>query len=172
MKKVNLTTKEVTNEALPKFLKGLKQESLNDLSWTDEALGVQPYGWWIDRDVSTIDNKTQVFDGTESYTLDEPNFRVIVTRGVRDKTQEELDAEFQATVPRIITRVQAMKAMKQTGTLWDDFNALLASNVDAKDEWELSTELQRGHALTVSLGLALGLTEPQLDDLFILGDTL
>lgn len=93
MIKVNLTTKETTNETLPKFLKGLKQESLNDLSWTDEALGVQGYGYWQEQDVSVQPTESQKFDGTVAYTLDGANYIVKVTRGIIDKTQEDLDAE-------------------------------------------------------------------------------
>ena len=93
MMKINLTTNTATREGLPQFLQGLKQESLNDLSWTDATLGVQGYGFWQEQDISVIDNATQVFDGTETYTLDEPNFIVKVTRGVRLKTIEELQVE-------------------------------------------------------------------------------
>lgn len=75
-------------------------------------------------------------------------------------------------VPASITKVQAMRAMKQNGTLWTDFNTILASNIDAKDEWDLALELQRNHPLITTLGVILGLTDLKLDELFILGGEL
>lgn len=82
-------------------------------------------------------------------------------------------------VPQSITKVQAMRAMKQTdidpntgASMWDSFKALLASNVDANDEWLLALELQRNHPLVLQITPALGKTDAQIDDLFILGATL
>lgn len=92
------------------------------------------------------------------------------------KTPADLDAiaaqKIEDAKPKVISRVQAMKAMKQTGTLWADFNALLAANQDAKDEWDLATELQRNHTFTLQLSPALGLTSADLDNLFQLASTL
>jgi len=173
MIKVNLTTLATTREALPKALVGLKQESLNDLSWTDEALGFRGFGYWAESDETPPLADTHKYDGGETFRVDEVSKIVYVTRTSIAKTQAELDAEFKATVPPTITRVQAMKAMKATvsgtGTLWDDFNAVLASNVDAKDEWDLATELTRGHLFVAQLAPALSLTELQIDELFIAG---
>lgn len=76
-----------------------------------------------------------------------------------------------ASVPASISRVQAMKAMK-TNNLWDVFKTTRQTNVDAMEEWELSLELQRNHVFVVSMGPLLGLTEVELDDLFIFAATL
>lgn len=76
-----------------------------------------------------------------------------------------------ASVPASISRVQAMKAMK-ANNLWDAFKTTLQTNVDATEEWELSLELQRNHVFVVSMGPLLGLTEVELDDLFIFAATL
>lgn len=92
------------------------------------------------------------------------------------KTQAELDTlalqAIEDAKPKVVSRVQAMKAMKLTGTLWVDFNTLLGSNQDAKDEWDLATELQRNNDLTLALSATLNLTSTDLDDLFQLASTL
>jgi len=94
MKKINLKTKEITSEVLPKCLKGLKQESLNNLSWTDISLGLQDFGFWVEREVSIEYNaETHKLDGTYTYELDEDNFLVITTRNVAAKSPEEIQAE-------------------------------------------------------------------------------
>lgn len=83
------------------------------------------------------------------------------------------------TVPQSISKVQAMRAMKQTdidavaGTsMWTGFQALLASNADANDEWVLALDLERNHPLVLALTPALGKTDAQIDELFILASSL
>lgn len=63
-----------TRTPLPSFLRGLRPESLLDLSWTDPALGVQDAAWWPEdrqwpelqegerytEEVLTIDTERQV----------------------------------------------------------------------------------------------------------------
>lgn len=94
MKKINLTTKEIIKASLPKFLKGLKQKSLNDLYWTDESLGLRGFGFWKESTLTpTYDNTTHKLDGINTESLDEDNKLVIVTQGVIEKTAEELELE-------------------------------------------------------------------------------
>ena len=75
------------------------------------------------------------------------------------------------TIPMSITKVQAMKAMKQAG-VWDTFKTAIASNTDANDEWTLALDLVRDNPFILILAPVLGLTDNQIDDLFILGSTL
>jgi hypothetical protein len=77
-----------------------------------------------------------------------------------------------ALIPKVISKIQAMRAMKATGTLWVDFNTLLSSNQDAKDEWDLATELVYDNPFVLQLASALELSSLQLENLFILADTL
>jgi hypothetical protein len=67
-----------TREPLPDFLKGLADETLLDLSWTDSALGVQPAAWWPEEngDGELGANKKW---GAEVLTLDPDRKVVIVT---------------------------------------------------------------------------------------------
>lgn len=46
MIRVNLNTLHADDTPLPEVLAGLLQESLYDLSWTDESLGLRGFGWW------------------------------------------------------------------------------------------------------------------------------
>lgn len=91
------------------------------------------------------------------------------------KTQAELDAEalasFKATVPERVSMRQARLALLAAGKLADVNNAISgiagAAGEAARIEWEFSSEVWRNKALVLSLGAVLGLTERQLDDLFI-----
>lgn len=74
-------------------------------------------------------------------------------------------------IPQSITRIQAMKVMKSMG-LWDTFKAVIASNQDAQDEWDLATELQRSNKFVAQLMPALSLTSEQLDSLFVQASSL
>jgi hypothetical protein len=68
-------------------------------------------------------------------------------------------------VPQSITRIQAMKAMKNIG-IWETFKNVLASNQDAQDEWDLATELRRDNEFVQMLIPALNLSNKQFDELF------
>lgn len=46
MVRVNKLTYECDLVDVPAFLRGLSEETLTDLSWTDDALGVTTYGWY------------------------------------------------------------------------------------------------------------------------------
>lgn len=97
MIKVNLTTNTATREGLPQFLQGLKPESLQDLSWTDAQLGVQDNAWYPEVGVTPpFDSATHTYDGTETLTVNATNKTVEVTKGIREKTNEELLVELQA----------------------------------------------------------------------------
>jgi len=168
MKKVNLKTKEITSEALPKCLKGLKQESLNDLSWTDKALGFQDYGFWREQDVTVYD-ESKVIDGTESYELDEANYIVKVTKTQRDKTQEELQTEFEATIPTVVTIRQAKLALHEKGLLQTIEEAIANGSDEAlKIEWQYADKFERDWESLIALTTSLGMSKEELDDLFIL----
>ncbi|MEN9384613.1 MAG: hypothetical protein RL323_1756 [Pseudomonadota bacterium] len=74
-------------------------------------------------------------------------------------------------VPQSVTMRQARLALLGAGML-DDVNAAIAALPEpdksaALIEWEYASEVQRSTGLVANLGAALGLTEPQLDDLFI-----
>jgi hypothetical protein len=74
-------------------------------------------------------------------------------------------------VPNAVTMRQARLALLQAGMLTAVNDAVAAMPGDAgaaaRIEWEYSQEVQRDKALVLSLAPALGLTDAQLDALFI-----
>lgn len=92
------------------------------------------------------------------------------------KGQAQIDAEFKASVPTKVTMRQARKALLLAGKL-DAVNAAINALPSpqkelAKIEWEYSQEVQRAWPLVAQLIPALGMTERQMDELFIHGATL
>jgi len=74
-------------------------------------------------------------------------------------------------VPQSITPRQARLALLQVGLL-DDVEALLTLDKAMQIWWEYSLEVDRNNPHIVNAGLALGMSESQLNDLFILGASL
>jgi hypothetical protein len=76
-----------------------------------------------------------------------------------------------APIPESITMRQARLALLGAGML-DDVNATIAALPEpdksaALIEWEYASEVQRHVGLVASMGAALGLTEADLDELFM-----
>lgn len=91
-----------------------------------------------------------------------------VTYSVRPIT----DSEITALCPRSITKLQAMKVMKQFG-IWTTFQSVLSSNQDAKDEWDLALDLSRNNPFVTQLAPMIGLTTSlDVDKMFLIGSTL
>lgn len=80
-------------------------------------------------------------------------------------TPEELRAQIMPVTPR-----QARLALLEIGKLAKVDTALAALPSPQKEaaqiEWEYATEVRRGSALVASLGVALGMTEAQIDAMF------
>ena len=112
-------------------------------------------------DTHKLTGPTLSFDGTtitRAYTAVE-------------LTQEELTAKKKARVPAKVSMRKARLAMLQAGILDQVQTAIDAmEGTDGKVaqiEWEYADGLSRNHATVEALALALGLTEDQIDDLFI-----
>lgn len=96
----------------------------------------------------------------------------------RPATPEEV-AEIEARklpqptpVPQTLTIRQAKLILLQTGLL-DDVDAAVAQADRATQiEWEYATEVHRTWPTLVAMASALGMTDAQLDDLFIAGAAL
>jgi len=71
-------------------------------------------------------------------------------------------------VPKMLTPRQARLALLAVGLL-DEVDTLLADNKAMQIWWEYSLDIQRNHEHIVTMASAFGLTETQLDDLFIEG---
>lgn len=85
--------------------------------------------------------------------------------------------EPQVIVPQIVTRRQARQALLIRGLL-DLVGPAIDSIEDplhrglAQIEWEDATEFERNRELVIQIGLALGLEDEGLDELFIFAATL
>lgn len=79
-------------------------------------------------------------------------------------------------VPTVVTMRQARLALLQSGLLANVNAALDAmggvEGEAARIEWEYATTVERNSALVVGLAGALGMTEQQMDDLFMLASGL
>lgn len=98
------------------------------------------------------------------------------TKWVLNKTkQAELAAAARkAAVPHIVTMRQAKLALLQAGLL-DEVDAAIAAEATPKAvkiEWEYASEVQRDWVNTLGLAEMLGLSDEQLDNLFILAASL
>lgn len=81
-------------------------------------------------------------------------------------------------IPAVVTMAQARKALILGGISIASVNTAIDGIVDATErelaqtDWEYSATVRRDSALVTSLGPILDLTDEQIDDLFLLADTL
>ena len=79
-------------------------------------------------------------------------------------------------IPSVVTMRQARLALLQAGVLPLVESAIASMESPTKEaakiEWEYSQEVQRNKPFVQMLGASLGLTEEQLDNLFLLASTL
>ena len=81
-----------TRQSIPAFLRGLRAESLFELSWTAPALGVSDCAWWPEIDESAELCEHEKY-GDEILTIDTERNVVIVTHEIIAWTQEEIDED-------------------------------------------------------------------------------
>jgi len=102
------------------------------------------------------------------YTNDED---VLVTKA--EQEADYIQKKFKDTVPTVITMRQARLALLDAGLL-PTVDAAIANGTDEalKIEWEYATECKREWESLVAMATALGMSELDLDNLFIAGSTL
>ena len=92
---------------------------------------------------------------------------VVVTK--LEQESEYLTKKFKASVPQVISMRQARLALLQAGLLATIETAIASGTDEAmKIEWEYATEVRRDWASLISATAALGMTDIDLDNLFIL----
>ena len=91
---------------------------------------------------------------------------------VRDLTVEELEAAYQASIPQVVSIRQAKLALLEAGLLNTVNAAVAAADQATQIEWEYATEIRRDWPTLVALTPMLGLTNNQIDQLFIVAATL
>lgn len=97
---IKVKNNTATRESIPTFLRGLKPESLLDLSWTDPALGVADCMWWPEEDQSASLGEFEVY-GNETLTPDMERKVVVVVRSVEPMPQEQIAAMEEAKASAI-----------------------------------------------------------------------
>lgn len=101
--------------------------------------------------------------GNVSYTVGANE--VVKSYEVLELTPEEIR---ERDVPKRLTPRQARLVLLQA-TLLDDIEAMIATDKAMQIWWEYSLEIDRNNEHIVNSGVALGLTEEELDNLFIEG---
>ena len=96
------------------------------------------------------------------------------------ETQEEKDAAIAAdieakrvaAIPASVSPRQIRQALTRAGLRASVEAAVAAGDQDTKDWYEFATEFRRDSPVVTGLGLALGVSDLQLDDLWTLAGTL
>lgn len=82
------------------------------------------------------------------------------------------ETEPEIIVPQSVTPLQARRALRQAG-IKAEVDAYVATlDEEAQEAWEYALAIERNNPIVVGAGAALGMTEQQIDDLFILAATL
>jgi hypothetical protein len=71
-----------------------------------------------------------------------------------------------------VTQRQLRLGLLQSGIDPDTITAMLSSNKESLIEWNYATTIDREHPLVIQMGLALGKTSKEIDDLFRLAKEL
>ena len=87
-------------------------------------------------------------------------------------TQEEIDEKWgeikdEVIAPTEVTMRQARLALLQAGKLQDIITAINGMDEAAQIEWQYAQTVKRDHPLVVSLFPALGMTDDEIDRLFL-----
>jgi hypothetical protein len=75
-------------------------------------------------------------------------------------------------VPVSVTLAQARAAIRRMGLFDTVQAAVTAAGGEALDAWEYSNQVSRNSTLVTTLAATMKLTDPQLDELFRLADTI
>jgi hypothetical protein len=92
---------------------------------------------------------------------------VIYTR----KSEEQIRQAFVSKLP-VLTPWQMRKALRAAGLMSAVKTAMQAADEEVKEAWEFAQEFRRDNELVCSVAAALGKTEEDLDNLWILGGSL
>lgn len=107
-------------------------------------------------------------DGTVMYQYEQLRFNPPMSDEAIDKAVAKRKDELKV---KVITPRQARLALHRAGLL-DEVATMLAADKEMEIWWEYSLDIQRNHEMVIALGTQLGLTEAQLDQLFVDGSKL
>ena len=169
MIKVNTKTLTAIRASIPQSLQGLSADTLRNLQTELNPVpsDLKDIEFWDETDATPLyDTTTHAIDGTETITPNSEDKTVSVVKGIRAKTQEELDAERKALVPSQITPRQFRLQLLTLGLL-DEVEAMCATDKAMGIWFEYSLDFQRSNEMLINAGMQLGLTEEQMDNFFI-----
>ena len=90
---------------------------------------------------------------------------------IRSRTKAEAEAaairDRQRSIPKVVSRFQAKAALAQAGLLDQVEAAISGGDAITKLAWEEAVEYHRESPMIEGLAKSLGLTDDQIDDLFI-----
>jgi len=75
-------------------------------------------------------------------------------------------------VPEFVTPLQARRALRAIGILSVVQAALAQDGPEAQEAWEYSVSIPRNDAILFRIAKQLGMTDTQIDQIFILADSL
>jgi hypothetical protein len=128
--------------------------------------------------VLNVTDITELGDLPEGYILvtkevgneikSNPNDYIIDNKEVREKTEEEKQAEEQDRISHLkCTKRVFVLMLEQLGLdYFEQIAPKIEANRQAKLEWDLCVELERSNPLLNLIGAELGITPKQIDDLF------
>lgn len=91
----------------------------------------------------------------------------VVKKGDQYVNDEFLSAPVSEEVPQIVTMRQGRLALHEAGLLASVDSIIASQTEDIKITWEYSSELERDNPMIESMKGLLGLTDQELDALFI-----
>lgn len=134
---------------------------------------------WVELTITRLpdplyNSNTQTLEYTEYADLD--NFLWIQKNYIRDLTHQEIE-DRKPKPPTTCTPRQFRLSLINSNISIQTIETMLNSIQDVKEreialvEWEYSLEIKREHPLISSFASQLGISESQLDDIFILANT-
>lgn len=142
---------------------------VNQPSGKQEIIEITESGGYFDVSRVVWDERT---DGTlPAVTLGkmQRNGGQLVT--LEDYLPEHAEAVYQESVPHEITMRQAVLALREAGYLAAVKSWVASVGGELEIYWDTSPVFRRNHAFVESARVELGLTQQQMDQLFILAAT-
>ena len=102
-------------------------------------------------------------DGTVMYQYEQLRFSPPISDEAIDKAVAKRKDELKV---KVITPLQAKMQLDKIGLL-DDVEAMVASNRQTQLYWEYALEIRRDHPTLQAMASALGLSDEQLDEMFM-----
>ena len=161
-----------------------------------EALQVSTHGnvaWdannFCSADALTRDGKADQFRVVPLTVTEPPSYDPLTQSVIRDGCElvdgawqykwridalsaEQIEAKRLASIPQVVTMRQARLGLLSAGLLSTVQTAIAGAGPAAVIEWDYATEVQRASGLVPAMATALGLTDAQIDALFVQAATL